>query len=89
MKSSQALALDTHAHKCYKDSLNRPQSHFDILHSEQVGTVPVWKNKDSWHKIEPTTEVDIDTFINSLILEYDTYLSVNEFYGWRKTNLLK
>lgn len=67
-----------------------PNEHHELIHNNQVGTVNVWLNKKTWLKIEPgDAAVEVRSFLESLTEAHDTYLSVNEFYGWRRTDLLK
>lgn len=79
--------------KKYQYSLNfsSPDEHFDMLHADRIGTVIVWeKLSNAWHKIQPSDAANNVTQILSSFRDGDdTYLSVNEFYGWRSTSLLK
>lgn len=64
-----------------------------MVHAKQHGTVVVWEKQAAgniWHKIDKTqTPTEIQTLLNGLSGHHDTYFTVNEFYGWRITRLLK
>lgn len=71
-------------------SLSLSNEHYGLIHGNQIGTVVIWLNKSSWRKIEPSENPDVvSQFLKDLQAKSDTYISVNEFHGWRRTGLLK
>lgn len=72
-------------------SLEHPPGHFDTLHSEAHGTVLVWealKPGKQWKKLQPGDPA-IPGFMCGLAGQHDTYITVNEFDGWRLVRLLR
>ncbi|WP_394999374.1 hypothetical protein [Acinetobacter sp.] len=80
----------------YTDELNSPSEHHQLLHSTQHGHVIVWEKsslndgKGNWHKIgQEQSAGQVNTFLDGLKGNNDTYFTVNEFTGWRLQRLLK
>lgn len=70
--------------------LSQPINHHEWLHRGAHGTVIYWERragKDRWSKIEPGDPVH--ELISGLFGVPDTFISVNEFHGWRQVRLLK
>ncbi len=70
--------------------LSLPISHHEKLHHAAHGTVLYWerrKGKDRWSKVEPGDPVQ--QLISGLAGVPDTFISANEFYGWRRVKLIK
>lgn len=77
---STQLALD----------LSQPINHHEKLHHAAHGTVLYWealKDDRRWTKIQPGDPVE--KLIAGFSGGADTYLTVNEFYGWRHVRQLK
>lgn len=75
----------------HKPNLETGAEHFDSLHRDAHGTVLVWerlKEDKRWTKLAPN-DPTIPSFLNGLGGKKDTYLSVNEFDGWRLVRLLR
>lgn len=74
-------------------ALEEPHGHYDLLHNKQIGTVLFWEDatgKNRWHKLDPAqAPAEIREFVTGMSGTRDTYFSVNEFYSWRRTHLLK
>lgn len=70
--------------------LDDPAGHHALLHANPHGTVVVWEQgKNHWHKVQPDAEQDdLRRFLDGLMGKPDTYFSINEFRGWRRTRLL-
>jgi hypothetical protein len=72
-------------------SYERPAQHGELLHSgERHGTVLLWQqalSKGAWRKIEPRD--DLGAALSACAGQRDTYLSVNEFSGWRLVKQLR
>jgi hypothetical protein len=72
-------------------SLEHPPGHFEALHHEAHGTVLVWealKPGKQWKKLQPGDPA-IPGFMCGLAGQHDTYISINEFDGWRLVRLLR
>jgi hypothetical protein len=70
--------------------LSQPINHHERLHGAAHGTVIYWERragKDRWSKVEPGDPVQ--QLISGLVGVPDTFLSVNQFYGWRLVKLIK
>lgn len=70
--------------------LSQPISHHEKLHSAAHGTVLYWearKDDHRWTKIQPGDPVA--QLVAGFAGGADTYLTVNEFYGWRHVRQLK
>lgn len=70
--------------------LSQPINHHERLHSTAHGTVIYWErraDKDRWFKVEPGDPVQ--QLIAGLAGTPDTFISANQFYGWRRVRLLK
>ena len=67
--------------------ITKASEHYELLHDDNKHTAIVWaKNeKEKWHKVTSENSDFIDTF-NEL---QDVYISVNQFYSWRHSDLLK
>jgi len=71
--------------------LDHPPDHFETLHREAHGTVLVWealRPGKRWVKLAPNDPA-IPEFLAGLRGKPDTYVSVNEFGGWRLVRLLR
>lgn len=78
--SAQQLSLD----------LSQPISHHEKLHRAAHGTVLYWealKDGRRWTKIQPGDPVE--KLIAGFSGGADTYLTVNQFFGWRNVRQLK
>ncbi|MCI4410692.1 MAG: hypothetical protein JHC38_03360 [Thiotrichales bacterium] len=68
------------------------EHHYKALHTKQTHTAIVWQARrddgQQWTKLEANDKTILD-FIKSLEYGRDTYLTVNEFYGWRLVRLLR
>jgi len=72
-------------------SLEHPPGHFDLLHREAHGTVLVWESLRSgkqWVKLR-AGDPSVPSFLAGLQGQEDTYISINEFAGWRLVRLLR
>lgn len=73
-------------------SLEHAPDHFDALHRGPHGTVIVWEalrpKGEQWTKLQPD-DPSIPEFLANLHGHQDTYITVNQFYGWRRVGLLK
>jgi len=72
-------------------SLEHPPGHFDTLHRAAHGTVLVWealKPGKQWKKLNPGDPA-IPGFMSGLAGQQDTYISINQFDGWRLVRLLR
>lgn len=70
--------------------LSQPINHHEKLHRAAHGTVLYWealKDDHRWTKIHPGDPVE--KLIAGFSGGADTYLTVNEFYGWRHVRQLK
>jgi hypothetical protein len=70
--------------------LSQPINHHERLHGAAHGTVIYWERraeKDRWSKIEPGDPVQ--QLISGLAGVPDTFISANQFYGWRRVRLIK
>lgn len=70
--------------------LSQPINHHEKLHRAAHGTVLYWealKDDHRWTKIQPGDPVE--KLIAGFSGGADTYLTVNEFYGWRSVRQLK
>lgn len=71
--------------------LTTPQQHYDLLHSAAHGTAIVWERQSTakqWLKL-PENSPEIPHILSSQVGKKDSFISVNEFYGWRLIRLLK
>jgi hypothetical protein len=78
--AAQQLALD----------LSQPINHHERLHGAAHGTVIYWERragKDRWSKVEPGDPVQ--QLISGLAGVPDTFISANQFHGWRLVRLIK
>src|SRR5450830_1474215 len=78
--SAQQLAFD----------LSQPINHHEKLHRAAHGTVLYWealKDDHRWTKVQPGDPVE--KLIAGFSGGADTYLTVNEFFGWRNVRQLK
>lgn len=65
--------------------------HFDCLHRDAHGTVLVWealREDKRWTKLA-SNDPSIPDFLSGLGGQEDTYVSVNQFDGWRLVRLLR
>lgn len=76
IKHQSQLALD----------FSHPIHHHELLHAQAQGTVLYWVD-EKWKKVKPGAPVL--GIVDDLIGQNDTYLTVNQFNGWRKIGLLK
>ena len=75
----------------YESDLVEGIEHFECFHKEAHGTVLVWealKDDKRWTKLRPEDPM-IPVFLKGLQGQRDTFLSVNEFDGWRLVRLLR
>jgi hypothetical protein len=78
------------AHRQLSLDLSLPINHHERLHGEAHGTVIYWERragKDRWSKVEPGDPVQ--QLISGLAGVPDTFISANEFHGWRLVKLIK
>jgi hypothetical protein len=71
-------------------SLSQPLNHHERLHHAAHGTVLYWeksKSESRWTKIQPQDPAA--KIIPAFSGHSDTYLTVNQFYGWRNVRQLK
>lgn len=62
------------------------REHYDLLHSNRTATPIFWiPNEKKWLKINDKNHQCIDDFIGLI----DVYLTPNQFYGWRRFDLLQ
>lgn len=68
-----------------------PNSHYDLLHHDQRGTVILWErgamDGKRWLKLSPDDPL-VPDILRASIGQEDTYLTPNEFKGWRLVRLL-
>ena len=68
-----------------------PDSHYDLLHHDQRGTVIVWERPAMdgrrWIKLSPD-DPRIPEILRATLGKDDTYITPNEFKGWRLVRLL-
>lgn len=74
-------------------SFKEPEQHYTLLHAApSFGTVLLWQPTQPpgkrWQKLRGDGEA-IAEFLNALEKDRDTYLSVNQFDGWRTIKLLR
>ena len=74
-------------------SFKEPEQHYTLLHAApSFGTVLLWQPTqppgERWQKLRGDGEA-IAEFLNALEKDRDTYLSVNQFDGWRTIKLLR
>lgn len=70
--------------------LSQPINHHERLHGAAHGTVIYWERragKDRWSKVEPGDPVQ--QLISGLAGVPDTFISANQFHGWRRVRLIK
>ena len=70
---------------------DEPEQHYRLLHEKPYGTVLLWQPshpKKRWQKLRGNGDA-IAEFLNALEKDRDTYLSVNQFDGWRTIDLLR
>lgn len=70
--------------------LSQPINHHERLHGAAHGTVIYWERragKDRWSKVEPGDPVQ--QLISGLAGAPDTFISANQFHGWRLVRLIK
>ena len=70
---------------------DEPEQHYRLLHEKAYGTVLVWQPSypgKRWQKLRGDGDA-IAEFLNALEKDRDTYLSVNQFDGWRTIKLLR
>lgn len=75
-------------------SFDEPVLHHAMLHRSPHGAVLVWEalaeSGKRWKKISPGDQSDeVEIFLARLEGKTDTYISVNEFDGWRMVRLLR
>ena len=72
--------------------LDSPQTHFDLLHQEQRGMVILWQRGEAagnrWVKLRPTDPA-IPDILRAREGLGDTFITPNEFDGWRAIRLLR
>lgn len=71
-------------------NLSQPINHHERLHHAAHGAVLYWeayKSEKRWTKIMP--EDPVAKIISAFSGNQDTYLTVNQFYGWRNVRQLK
>lgn len=73
-------------------NLDSPQSHFDLLHQEQRGTAILWQRgevaSNRWIKLRPDDPA-IPDILRAREGRDDTFITPNEFDGWRAIRLLR
>ncbi len=70
--------------------LSQPINHHERLHGAAHGTVIYWERragKDRWSKVEPGDPVQ--QLVSGLAGAPDTFISANQFHGWRLVRLIK
>lgn len=70
--------------------LSLPINHHEKLHGAAHGTVIYWERragKDNWLKVEPGDPVQ--QLLSGFAGGADTFLSANQFYGWRLVRLIR
>ena len=70
---------------------NDPFEHFQMLHDEQRATAILWHRQaqgNRWIKLNPTDPM-IPEILRAHEGKQDTYITPNEFNGWRLIRLLK
>ena len=84
MQSAEAVQL--------RLPFDEPEQHYTLLHAAPFGTVLIWQPSQPpgkrWQKLRGDGEA-IAEFLNALEKDRDTYLSVNQFDGWRTIKLLR
>jgi hypothetical protein len=73
----------------FKNELVRPEQQFDLFHGNQKNTVVLWTrnaHKKKWHTLSATSRTRDTLALQSNAV--DVYMTPNEFYGWRRINLL-
>ncbi len=72
--------------------LDCPQTHFDLLHHDQRGMAILWQRGDAsgnrWVKLRPNDPA-IPDILRAREGIGDTYITPNEFDGWRAIRLLR
>jgi hypothetical protein len=71
--------------------LDLPDGHYDLLHREQRGVVLHWERQAAahqWVKLKPG-DPRIPEILRADRGKDDTFISVNEFDGWRYVRLLR
>jgi hypothetical protein len=71
--------------------LDLPDGHYDLLHRDQRGVVLHWErraNGRQWIKLKPSDPL-IPEILRRDRGKEDTFISVNEFDGWRYIRLLR
>jgi hypothetical protein len=70
--------------------LDLPEGHYDLLHSDQRGVVLHWERQAArqWVKLKPGDPL-IPEILRADRGKDDTFISVNEFDGWRYVRLLR
>lgn len=72
--------------------LTTPQQHFDLLHAQPVGDSIVWERLrpagKQWRKLSAGS-IEIPAILAEQHNRSDRYLTVNEFFNWRRVSLLK
>jgi len=84
MQSAEAVQL--------RLPFDEPEQHYTLLHEKPYGTVLIWQPSQPagkrWQKLRGDGDA-IAEFLNALEKDRDTYLSVNQFDGWRTIKLLR
>jgi len=71
-------------------AIRKSIEHYELLHSKPKATAIVWTQQrekgKQWHKVQRTSQLELfDEFKN----EADVFLTPNEFFGWRRFDLLR
>lgn len=81
-----------HVFAQYGLDLGTPAAHFDLLHAGQRGVVILWEKQAPdgrrWIKLRPNDPA-IPDILRAAHGKADTYLTPNEFNGWRLIRLLR
>jgi hypothetical protein len=72
--------------------IETPLEHFELLHTpDQHGIAVLWERQGlgkRWHKLGPN-DPHMPALLRAQIGTRDSFLTVNEFYGWRQVASLK
>lgn len=72
--------------------LDNAQTHYDLLHQEQRGIAILWERGAAdghrWIKLRPD-DPEIPAILRATSSRNDTYITPNEFSGWRLVRLLR
>jgi len=73
--------------------IRKAKEHYNLLHIGQRATALVWtkarEQGNQWHKLEGTTGQMCLPLWDDVEQENDVFLTPNEFFGWRRFDLLR